>query len=304
LRQVLTGHTGAVRSVAFAPDSTMLASAAMDGTVRLWGLTDGRRSEIRLDAQVQALTVAYPLDGQSVAAVCSDKALRFWHSPAGTPLTTLSQASLSRPKRLGNVHCLAFAVDHLMATGGKDRTLRLWKIVDGWPVRTRDGASHVILRGEHAINSVAFSPDGQWLATGDDGRKVGLWQVRTGTVRFVLEGHRGKVFDVAFAPDSAVLASASADGTVRLWQVADGTVLAELHGARASVRAVAFAPNGQLLASGGVDQAVRLWRAADGARLGVRREPRGTVWSLAFSPDGRLLAAGCGDTAIYVWECE
>ena len=67
------------------------------------------------------------------------------------------------------------------------------------------------------VQAVAFSPDGQLVASGSDDRTVRLWDARTGTLQRTLEGHSGSVQAVAFSPDGQLVASGSGDGTVRLW---------------------------------------------------------------------------------------
>jgi WD40 repeat protein len=73
-----------------------------------------------------------------------------------------------------------------------------------------------------SVWSVAFSPDGQLLASGSQDKTVKLWEVKTGTLLHTLQGHDAAVFSIAFSPNGRLLASGSWDSTVKLWQVSSG----------------------------------------------------------------------------------
>ncbi|RYP26645.1 hypothetical protein DL768_011615 [Monosporascus sp. mg162] len=115
------------------------------------------------------------------------------------------------------------------------------------------------------VHAVAFSPEGQTLASASNDRTVRLWDAATGAYRQTLEGHSDWVHAVAFSPDGQTLASASNDRTVRLWDAATGAYRQTLEGHSDWVHAVAFSPDGQTLASASDDRTVRLWDAVTGA---------------------------------------
>ena len=151
------------------------------------------------------------------------------------------------------------------------------------------------------VNAVAFSPDGQLLASASDEGPFRLWDARTGALRDTLQRRSGWVNAVAFSPDGQLLVSASDDGTVKLWDARTGVLRDTLEGHSDWVKAIAFSPDGQLLASASDDGTVRLWDARTGALRDTFLGDSGWVRAVAFSPDGLLLASTYDGKTVWVW---
>ncbi len=165
-----------------------------------------------------------------------------------------------------------------------------------------DLAKSVFAKQLTSVLSVAFSPDGQLLATGDVNGEVCFWQVADSKLLRSCKGHAGWVHDVTFSPDGYLLSSASSDHTVKLWSVSDGKCVKTLCGHNQRVRSVAFSPDGHTLASGSSDYTIRLWDVNSGQCLKIMLEHKNSIWSVTFSPDGMKLASGSEDKTLKLWD--
>jgi WD40 repeat protein len=190
------------------------------------------------------------------------------------------------------------------ASGGDDRTLRLWDL----SMSSKDRQAGKELRQfpgvTDQVRSVAFSPDGKTLAagTGVTGAPlVQLWDVESGKELYSIKGHTAEVTQVVFLPDGKSLLSASLDGTLRLWEVSSGKELRKLEHT-GGVYDAAVSPDGRRALSAGYgDHTVRLWELATGREL-YRFDGHTTrVLGVAFSPDGKLAVSSDALATIRLW---
>ena len=150
------------------------------------------------------------------------------------------------------------------------------------------------------VYSVAFSPDGQTLASGSSDATICLWNAKTGQHLQTLTGHNPWVLSVSFSSDGQTLASGGYD-MVRLWDVKTGRHLKTIQDPF-GVLSVAFLPGEQTLATYGSDSTVRLWDAKTGRLLRTLTENSPGVGCMSFSSDGQKLAGGNGFGTISLWE--
>ncbi len=205
----------------------------------------------------------------------------------------------------------------LLATGGWDRSVRLWDADTGAHLRS--------LTHDAPVRAVAFSPDGKTLAAGGgvnnavhlwsvdsefyepvvivwttekpDGKSARQQSVETPTLMKSLP-HEDAVGMLAFSPDGKSLVTGAADNLVRLWDVETAEMLKTFEGNGAA----ALSPDGKTLAAGGYDRSVLLWDVETETLTAALEGHTDDVLSLAFSPDGSLLASGGNDNAALLWD--
>ncbi|PSB09677.1 hypothetical protein C7B62_12395 [Pleurocapsa sp. CCALA 161] len=153
------------------------------------------------------------------------------------------------------------------------------------------------------VLALAFSPDGQMLASAAQDQTIKLWNMVTQTEITTLNGQKLAANALVFSPDSQILATGSAD-MIKLWQVATQAEIASFTAHNLGIASLSFSPDGQILASGSVDQTIKLWQVATQAEIASFTAHNLGIASLSFSPDGQILASGSVDQTIKLWQVE
>lgn len=245
---------------------------------------------------------------------------RFTVRPEIVTNASRARCLLTSPNN-GEVQSVAFssASRLLVASGGADKTVRLWRLDSETLIREidhRQGLRSIMSNVGGKTNSIAsrddvvrasFSPDGRLAASGGADKAARLWQVNGGALVREM-GHKGTLAYVnclAFSPDGQLLAAGLQNGAVYLWRVQDGALVRKMRHGRllTHVCSVAFSSDGRLLVTGANDGTVGLWRWRNGQLV---RKMRHGGWSIlvqcvAFSSDGQLVASGGTDGNVRLW---
>ena len=262
-RHLLRGHSKSVQAIAFHPQQPSFVSCGDDAQAYVWDLQSGRQRWLCRGPQHNLTMIAINHAGARVAGYAKGGDVWIWATPpSNSSSATLGVATAPLHRRIQcpaqRIFAFAFSPDDALLAGGSNAGIYLWRVESGELVR--------ILPGQTLDNvSLAFSPDGKLLASGNIDHTVALWSVATGELRHLLRNHHGTIYALAFSPDGKLLASASGDHRVSLWEVQTGKLLHTYIGHQSRVFAVAFHPNGQQIASGSFDGVVKYWDVQNGA---------------------------------------
>ncbi|MHA2020681.1 MAG: WD40 repeat domain-containing protein [Candidatus Thorarchaeota archaeon] len=187
-------------------------------------------------------------------------------------------------------------VGRMIAVAMQDRSVRLYD--------ARNCEEMQRMQDEFLCTSIAFSPQGDVVATGGVDRIVKLWDIRTGDLLAKLEGHTYPVLALAFSPDGGRLVSGSGDTTLRIWDVENRTELNHLTGHSLYVVTCDWSPDGTRIISGEVDGTIAVWDADRGQLLKRLKDHRTAVQVVKFTPDGQGMASGSSDHSIIIWKSD
>lgn len=278
-----------VQAVTFSPDGTVIASAHVDHTIRLWDTAAGNHFRTLTGHTDAVSSIDFNENGNTMVSGSWDKTIRLWNTDTGELLKTLE----GHTQRVTSV---SFRPNgETIVSGSWDDTIRLWNADTGELLRTLHG--HV---GD--VSSVSFSRDGDWIVSGSFDFTVHLWDAEKGYHLASMPGHSRAVNAVSFHPDCKRVVSASVDKTVRLWDMINGQPLKTLQVHTNPVLSVTVSPDGNLIASGADDNTIHLWNAATGKFIKTLQGQTGPVMSLDFSRDGKWMVSGSSNGAIHLWD--
>ncbi|MEO0406191.1 MAG: NB-ARC domain-containing protein [Cyanobacteria bacterium P01_A01_bin.135] len=297
--RVLSGHSRQIEALCFCPSSTaQVATASLDGTVRLWDLSQGVCQGVLQGHDNWVMAIAASPRGQ-LASGSTDQTIRLWHSRTRRCDAVLQGYT-------STVIGLAAHPHHpWVASAGRDGVVRLWDLAARRCIRSFLGHGNQVWR-------LAFNPSGTLLASGSVDATIRLWELETDRCQRTLVNRIPWVFGLAFdATGTQVFTTGQSVAApipcIQRWVAATGEPLPDLQvfpkaqtDRPRSLRALAVSTDGRV-ACGGSEGNITVWCPTTGDCLADYRGHTAHVEVAAFSPDSQWLASAGGDRTIRLW---
>jgi polar amino acid transport system permease protein len=266
----LSGHSAPVISVALDPEGSTLVSVGRDGEIRLWNVARGQAQRV-LDAGGPVGAAALAADGSVLAAVREDGAVVLFTLASGEMLRSIGPNENTKL-------AVALSSDGTLVAADDGAGIRIWDVRTGEPVQTlvaycEDETKTTLeeckeadkdwLGHEREVTALAFSPDGDVLASGSADTTITFWDPETGEVKWEAGGHWSEVTRLVFSEDGVAMLSGGKDSKVRSWRLPGGKTTAYYEGHLSTVNGVAFGVQPETILTAGDDGTVRLWETAN-----------------------------------------
>lgn len=286
---VLHGHTNGVRSVAFNPDGTRLASCSHDGTIRIWDLALGEQLAVLNGHTQSVVEVAYSPDSLTLASASDDHTIALWNAYTGSRICTMTGHGDS-------VRTLAFSPDgNTLATGSFDKTVKFWD------AHTGQKLSQQPLVHEASIKDIVYSPDGNTLISGTVDGNVHVWDLGSKQQSASLQAYRVPIECLAVSPDGQYFLSVGGDSRATIFDGMSVNANRTLT-LPSAASSVSISPDGSRFAIGLNEPNVVIWDAAKEIPIVTLRGHKLEVATVAFSPDGKRIASGDCAGEIRIWD--
>ncbi|HVN56399.1 MAG TPA: hypothetical protein VMT46_18880 [Anaerolineaceae bacterium] len=289
----LPGYTLPVQAIAVSPIGERVASLSQGGDrtpLTVWGTAQD--SPLWSSAGYSALSLAWSPDGSQLALGLWDGSISLVSAADGQKALDLRL----QPDPSAQIRCLAYAPGGAELASGSMGIVRVWDLAGGSLKRSLNAST------ESWIDSVAYSPDGRYLAASSADGILWLWNTSDGGVVAKLpvetNGHTGQL---AFTPDGRTLALA-VDSAVYTWPVVNPQAPQRMDLDGTVAQGLAFAPSGDILAVALDNGVIQLLSFPEGSLLASLSGHTGGVSSLSFSADGFSLFSGSYDGTVRQWK--
>lgn len=285
-RNILNGHTDYLRFLKVSPDGQTIATAAVDGTVRLWDIQHKKEHKVFLGHSKYIESIEFSPDGRFLVSGDSEGKILMWN------LENLEQEA--EFTGFSSIKSLKISNDgkYLVAAGGEN-FIKVWLLED----RTEKFS---IDAHEGTINTLEISKDSKYIASGSDDKSVKIWDLEEGSLLYEYS-HSNFLSSLFISEDGEYLASLGYEKTLKLWNLKEQKLQATIQGHTDIVYCLAISSDSKYLASGSFDTTVRLWNIPDSIEQAILKGHSQMINCLVFTHNVKYLASGSKDFTIRLW---
>ncbi|GAO51052.1 WD40 repeat-like protein [Saitoella complicata NRRL Y-17804] len=301
----LTGHSGEIFASRFDPTGQHIASASFDRSILLWNTyNDCSNYGIVTGHKAAILDVAWSRDSKTIYSASADTTLGTWDVESG-----------KRVKKHVGHEDIVNTVDvyrrgnEMLVSGSDDGWVSLWD--------SREKLAVDSMENKYPVTAVAFSEAGDQLFTGGLDNTIKVWDMRTRTIAYTLQGHTNTITSLSISPSSSSprLLSYSMDSTLRIWDIAPFTSSPTrlirtltaphgkaLHGFEKNLQRASWSADGKRVGAGGSDGVVYVWESESGSVEYALPGHSGCVNDVQFSPIEPIVMSASTDRKIILGE--
>jgi polar amino acid transport system permease protein len=263
----LAGHKKAVIAVAFTADESALVSVSNDGELYRWDLVDVLGGSGRSAAGTSFALTGGPFTdadwnatASMLAVVAEDGGLQVVDAASGQALQSIDAG--------GSGYAVALSDDGSLVASADEDTVQVWDVQSGELLRAiegywRDEKEDTWIGHQEPVTSLAFSPDGQLVASGSADTTIVIWDIESGESQTKSEGHWATVTTMVFSQDGDFLLTGGRDNKVRNIRAAGGKSTASYEGHLSAVSDAAYGPLPDAIVSTGDDGTMRVWETTN-----------------------------------------
>lgn len=291
LLQTLSGHAGDVQKVAVLSRQRRILSASWDRTLRCWDMDTGEQLAV-LD---QTEDLSY-----TAVAVSPDELIAVWACGVGQGNEVITVWDVSQNRRrftftghIGMIKSVAISPDgRRAASGGRDRTVRIWDLVKGAHLRT--------FQDNDDLAAVSFL-DTRHVVSGSYEGNIKIWDIDSGSGESDATDYATRITAAAIGIDGHAIIG-RADGTIQIWDESGDGMMKAQAAHRYIVNAVSTTHDGPYFVSASDDRTLKVWETETGALVRTLEGHSSEVRTCSLSEDGRFVISRSDDKVFKVWE--
>ena len=330
-RTTLISHSDLIWSVAISEDSKLVASAGNDNKIVIFDTEKLSFLTLKLNQPSTPLSIVFDEENKSLISAWRNGDIAIWNIESGCLITIFNA-------HIKSIRTISFDKKRrILVSASNDGEIKIWNIASNTCIKSiqtsskrineitispdgkliacdqynsimifdLDGNLKGILEGhDDWVYSVAFSHDGELIATGSRDRTVKVWDLVSMTCLKTLEGHTNTIHSVRFSSSSLILGTGSFDNSLRLWDIKSGENLRTIQGKTIWIRALSPFWRSQIVAIGDDCGNIRLWDKEQSSYRIIKGAHDQSIYSICVSNNDSILISSGYDKTIKMWDVE